>query len=215
MSSLRGNLAELVDRIRRKAPEYLDLLTARTDEEFEQAFDGVLEKAISHLEANKANFNSLDEAGLSAALAGRLSIPGLTASLETHSNGHVDITIDADHCVPARKKLAEAKIYDGPEYHFQGLQQLLGRYTTGRERRGILVVYVRKANIAGLFAKLRARMDQELPLDQRGPTRDHLLKWSFRSTHHHACGDDLEVGHVGCNLYVEPGARRSHAGGTQ
>ena len=33
---------------------------------------------------------------------------------------HVDITITADHCVPVRKKLGEAKIWDGPEYHIKG-----------------------------------------------------------------------------------------------
>src|SRR5262245_55649970 len=131
----RGSAAELVELMQRKAPEYLDLLTARTDEEFEQAFDGILEKAIAHLEYNKKNFSTLNEVGLSAVLAAGLATPGLSISQEEYCNGHVDLIIEADHCVPARRKLAEAKIYDGPEYHIQGLGQLLGRYSTGREGR--------------------------------------------------------------------------------
>ena len=43
--------AELFDRLKRKAPEYLDLITATTDAQFEEAFTALLEKAtIGHLE---------------------------------------------------------------------------------------------------------------------------------------------------------------------
>jgi len=192
----------LVDRIKRKAPEYLDLLTADTDAEFEAAFDAILGKAIASLEEDKKNFNELGEDALSGVLAKALSMPGLTVTRETHSNGHVDLTIEADHCVPARKKLGEAKIYNGPKYHVKGLQQLLGRYTTGREGRGLVIVYVRKKDIAGLFKKLRQKMDSDFPMKQKGKTLDHTLKWSFLSTHAHDCGEDLQVGHIGCNLHI-------------
>src|SRR5438128_1152903 len=194
MTVIRGSVEDLLERIRRKAPEYLDLVTAETDAEFERAFDAVLEKAVRRLEQNKMHFRQLDEEGLSAALAGSLSVPGLTVTQETNSNGHVDLTIEADHCVPARVKLGEAKIYSGPAYHLKGLVQLLGRYTTGREGRGLLVVYVKKSHISDLIAKLRAKMDSELPEEQIGPTSDYSLRWSFISTHKHSCGDDLEVG---------------------
>ena len=66
--------------LKRKAPEYLDLLAAENDEEFEKAFDAILDKAVIHLEKNKKNFASLDEEGLSAVLAGSISVPGLTVS---------------------------------------------------------------------------------------------------------------------------------------
>ncbi|MGD0696917.1 MAG: hypothetical protein ABSB82_19035 [Terriglobia bacterium] len=202
MSAVRGSAAELVEQIKRKAPEYLDLLTAVTISEFEKAFDAILGKAISLLETNKKNFESLGEEGLTAVLAAGLSIPGLTVTQETNSNGHVDITIEADYCSPARKKLGEAKIYDGPQYHIDGLQQLLGRYTTGRETRGLLIAYVRKPNISGLIEKLREKLDEDLPMKQKGKTEDHILNWSFISTHVHDCGDDLQIGHIGCNLHV-------------
>jgi hypothetical protein len=203
MSGRACNAFDLIEMMRQKAPEYLDLLTATTEAEFEKAFDSILQVAVMHLEANKNNFSKLDEEGLSAVLVANLSIPGLSVSQETHSNGHVDLTIEADHCMPARKKLGEAKIYDGPAYHIKGLEQLLGRYSTGREGRGLLIVYYRKANIAGLVMNLRNKMDEDLPLNQQYPTMDHKLKWSFLSTHAHTCGDNFEVGHVGCNLHIE------------
>jgi hypothetical protein len=203
MTAEPGSAYQLVEMIKRKAPEYLDLLTASTDEEFERAFDALLERAVAQLEKNKTNFRALDEVGLSAALAAGLSMPGLSVSQEAHSNGHVDLTIEADHCTPARRKLGEAKIYDGPAYHVKGLEQLLGRYTTGREGRCLLIEYFRKRDIAGLVKGLRAAMDSDLPLDQRGKTTDHSLRWSFLSLHGHSCGDDVPVGHIGCNLYTE------------
>jgi hypothetical protein len=198
-----SNAHELVETLKRKAPEYLDLLTAQTDAQFEAAFDALLERAVSHLEANKGNYVTLDEEGLSAALAGALAVPGLTVSQEKHSNGHVDLTIEADHCRPARRKLGEAKVYDGPAYHLGGLGQLLKRYSTGREGRGLLIEYVRNTGIAGLIQKLRDRMDQDLPCSQVGPTSDHVLKWSFLSAHDHSSGEHVQVGHVGCNLSIE------------
>jgi hypothetical protein len=203
MSDEKNTAFELARMIERKGPEYLDLLTAETDADFEKAFDVLLEKAVSGLEKNKKHFASLSEEALSAVLALALSDIGISVTQEANSNGHVDLTITADKCVPARTKLGEAKIYDGPEYHLKGLTQLLGRYTTGREGRGLLITYFQKQNISGLVKKIRKKMDQELPMKQDGKTTDHLLKWSFLSKHNHSCGEKLEVGHVGCNLYVD------------
>lgn len=198
-----NSLFELLELTKVKAPEYFDLISAKTEAEFEKAFDVFIERAVSHLESNKKNLQSLDENGLSAVLTGALSVPGLSATQETNSNGHVDITVVADHCMPMRKKLGEAKIYDSPAYHFKGLQQLIGRYATGREGRGMLIVYFRKKNIVGLVKNLREKMDAELPLSQQGSTIDYLIKWSFLSKHKHSSGETLEVGHIGCNLYIE------------
>lgn len=196
------SLEALIDTVHRKAPEYLDLLMASDDASFEAAFAPMLERAVQQLEANGKNFANLDEEGLTATLVLALTVPGLTVTQETHSNGHVDLTIKADHCFPARMKLGEAKIYDGPEKHFGGLKQLLDRYTTGREGRGLLITYVRKADIAGLLTKLRERMDLELPSQQQGASTDLPIKWSFLTGHAHSCGEVLEVSHVGCNLFV-------------
>jgi hypothetical protein len=201
MDESRSDVSTLVNEIRHKDLKYLDLLTARTEGQFEEAFDAVLGRVIDHMEANRSNFAALDEEGLSAVLIAGLLVPGLDVSQEMHSNGHVDITIEATHCAPARKKLAEAKIYDGYEYHVGGLNQLVGRYSTGREGRGLLLVYCRKPNIALLVAKLRERMDKEMPCKQDGSAKDHIHKWSFLTAHSHSSGELLEVGHIACNLH--------------
>lgn len=203
MSENPSNAYALVERIRQKEPEFLDLISADSDEAFETAFDVLLEKALQGLERNKKNFRTLNEEGLSAALVLALTIPGLTITQETHSNGHVDLTIEADHCMPARIKLGEAKIYDGPNYHIAGLEQLIGRYMTGREGRGLLIEYVKKPNIKAKMNSIRIRMDDRLPLNQSGPSKDHVLKWSFLTEHKHSSGENVQVGHVGCNLYFE------------
>ena len=203
MSTPGNTLEDLVEILKRQAPQTLDLLTARSEMEFEQAFSALLEQAVNHLETNKKSYRDLDEEGLSSVIAARLSMPGLGVSQETHSNGHVDITVQLECVSPMRRKLCEAKIYKGYAYHVGGLDQLLSRYTTGREGRGLLIIYVRKANIAGLIKELRIQMDSKRPCVQRGDTLDCLLKWSFLSTHAHACGEDVEVGHIGCNLFVE------------
>jgi hypothetical protein len=204
MMTANTSAAELFDRLKRKAPEYLDLITADTEEEFEKAFTPLMERAVKHLEQNKVNYASLDEEGLSAALAGKLSMPGLTVTQETNSNGHVDLTIEADHCTPARTKLGEAKIYDGPAYHIYGIGQLLGRYTTGRETPGLLINYVRDKDIRGITEKLRTRMDAERPANQIGPCEPHTLKWSLRTKHKHNSGEALSVSHIACNMHVDP-----------
>jgi hypothetical protein len=201
MISDAGTARDLIEIALRKGPEYVDLITAQTQEEFEKAFLPLLEKAIDHLESNKALFDTLDERGLCAVLKGCLEGFGLSVTQEAYSNGHVDLTIIATVSTPMRKKLAEAKIYDGSEYQVKGLNQLLGRYTTGRETNGLLIAYVRKENISGLMKKVREKFDEQKPLKQKGNTRDSALKWAFSSIHEHDCGDDLHVDHVGCNLY--------------
>lgn len=202
MTTASGSLLDLFDRILQKNPDVLSIYTAQTDEEFEAAFDAWFERAVIGLETDKLKFQSLDEEGLSSVLARALTIPGMTVTRETNSNGHVDLTIEVSFSFPLRRKLGEAKIYSGPAYHFQGLHQLLGRYTTGREGRGLLIVYVRKPDVAGLMKKLRTAMDTGLPENQKGKSKDHDIKWSFISIHGHSCGEDLQVSHIGCNLFV-------------
>lgn len=201
MGRRKGSGADLANRLARGGAEFLDLMTARNDAEFEEAFDVLLKQAVEDLEQNKKYFKGLGEDGLSGVVAIAIRNFGVITSRETHSNGHVDITIVVSLCRPKRRLLCEAKIYKGPEYHVDGLKQLLGRYTTGREGRGLLLTYVRKKNIAGLMKKLRDRMDADLPVNQQGKTADHNdLLWSFISTHRHSSGQDLKVCHVGCNL---------------
>jgi hypothetical protein len=203
MSAPDNTLMQLLQEVTKKAPDYFALISAKTDAAFESAFDHFLEKAVTCLETSRLEFRTLGEDGLSSVLVSALSVPGITATRETNSNGHVDITVIADHCTPMRKKLGEAKIYAGPAYHVKGLQQLVGRYSTGREGRGMLIVYFRKKDIAGFVKNLRQSMDDNLPLSQQGKAVDHQIRWSFLTSHLHSSGENLEVAHVGCNLYCD------------
>jgi hypothetical protein len=199
----KNSLFTLVETLRQKSPAYLDLLSADTDSSFAEALETLVEIGVSHLEKNKDHFQTLDEEGLSAVLAGTITTYGVVVTQESHSNGHVDLTIEVLYRTPLRRSLAEAKIYNGPEYHLQGLEQLLNRYTTGREGRGFLVVYVRKRDIAALVKKLRDRMDADRPCQQQDVTAEHRVKWWFLSAHTHSSGERLEVSHIGCNLYSQ------------
>lgn len=195
-----NSVRDVVEQIRRKGPEFLDLMTARTDAEFQSAFLALLERAVRQLEANSSLFGTLNENGLSAVLGMALSSPGLAVSQENHSNGHVDLTMDVPGR-PQRRVLGEAKVYDGPQYHLKGLEQLLGRYTTGRDPMGLLIAYVRQRGIADIVGKLREFVDEQRPHSQVGTTADAGLQWSFASTHVVASGEQHTVVHVGCNLH--------------
>jgi hypothetical protein len=203
VTNTQESLYDLTEQMKRDTPLTLELLTAKDDAQLEAAFDAILEQAVERLEADKAGLIQLNEDILSSFLANALWRDGVEVWREAHTNGHVDLTIVISNFPRKRKKLGEAKIYDGPAYHISGLQQLLGRYTTGRESRGLVIAYVKKRGIAQLINKIREEMDANLPHAQQGVTCDHGLKWSFLSTHAHSCGENLEVSHIGCNLYTE------------
>jgi hypothetical protein len=206
MPNRTGSAFELIERIMSINEGAIPLVIAQTDEEFEQAFEKWLDRAVHDLETKKKDFKSLGEDGLSSALASALSsYPLVTATRETNCNGHVDLTVEVGFGVRLRRKLGEAKIYSGYAYHCAGLEQLLGRYTTGREGRGLLIEYVRKPNVKGLMGNLRKEMDEQLPCNQKGSASDHFIQWSFSSIHGHSSGEDLGVDHIGCNMYVGDG----------
>lgn len=202
MSVQHASLAEILDQIRHFDPDYLQLMTVTELGKFEEVFCRFLAKSLTHLEENGKNFQSLDEEGLSAVLAAALKMPGVTVSTEKNSNGHVDITVEFNQRFPLHKKLMEAKIYDGPSYHASGMEQLVKFYATGREGRCWMIAYVRKANIAEIIQKIRARLDEEKPQEQEGATEDLPSKWSFLSKHKHSSGETIEIGHACCNLHI-------------
>lgn len=204
MSQGSSTLYDLTGQMRQHSPEHLDLFASLSHDEFQIAFDSLLGKALAGLEESKKGFQSLDEPALSAVLRLAMLVPGLSVALEQHSNGHADLTIESYRLGIARRILGEAKIHDGPKYHIDGVKQLLG-YMTGRELRGLMVVYMRKANGSVLMNKVRDTMDADKPKDQQGETTSHPLKWAFDSTHLHSSGDMMRISHVACNLYVDTG----------
>lgn len=196
------SVATLVDQLRnRLSDEYLKILCSADDAEFDEALEGILERAVDHLERNANHLNGLNEDTITAFLTAFLTMPGLRVTQQAHTNGHVDLTIEAEHTPPLRRRLGEAKIYDSPRYHDKGLKQLLDRYSTGREGSGVLVEYVKKPNIKGLVDKLKEHMDTNKPCAQNGISQDHRINWSFITRHLHSSGELVRVVHLSCNLY--------------
>lgn len=196
-----SNLYNYIELTKKLSRETLDLITAESEEDFDKAFDNWLTQAIAKLEANKSNYESLDENGLSAVLAATLSTGEISVTQEQNSNGHVDLTIKLNNSSPQRIKLGEAKIWRGKEYHVKGLDQLLNRYTAGRECRGFVISYVKLKDIRNLFESLRKYIDQSKTFNLEGMCRDHNIKWSFLSTHKHSSGESISICHIGCNLF--------------
>jgi len=57
--------------------------------------------------------------------------------------------------------------------------------------------------LARLGAKVVISSRKAEACEQVADAVDHVLKWSFLTRHAHSCGDTLEVGHIGCNLYTD------------
>lgn len=198
-----SSLFDYIELTKKLSKVTLDLVTAVSEEEFDSAFDNWLMEAVAKLESNKLNYKTLDENGLSAVLAATLSTGEISVTQEQHSNGHVDLTVKLNNAFPQRIKLGEAKIWHGKEYHIKGLDQLLNRYTTGRECRGFVISYIRLKDIKGLFEDLRKHMNESKPFHLEGLCEDHNIKWSFLSKHKHNSGELIAVCHIGCNLHIE------------
>ena len=195
------NLAELMSWMEKNEPDYVDLITATTEDEFDAALIPLLQKTVDHMESNSKNFRNLDETGLSAAFKGSLEGFGLLVTQETNSNGHVDVTITGYLGSPQQKRLGEAKLYNGYAYHIKGLEQLLG-YMTGRAG-GYILNYVRKKDIAQLVRNLRQEMDNGRPSRQSSACSDYRLKWSFCSHHNHTSGEQIKITHIGFNMFAD------------
>lgn len=198
------SVAALIDYGEKKFPDaFIKILCSLNDTEFDEALEGILEKAVDYLEKN-ANFYAEDkEDKITSVLVAYLSFPGLRTTQQAHSKGHVDITIESEQSPPIRRRLGEAKIYDGPKYHVDGLDQLVSRYMTGREGFGILIEYVKKPGIKNLVEKLKEFMDKNKPCIQDGIAQDHFIRWAFYTKHQHNSGEIIRVVHLNCNLYQD------------
>jgi hypothetical protein len=180
----------------------LDLLTATSKEQFDRAFSEIVSGAIEQIERDSYNLNKLCENALSGEVV--RSINGtliLQLTREESSNGHVDLTFHAPLCRPPKRVLGEAKIFNYYRWHKDGLTQLVSRYSTGREERGLLLVFVKTDRIKDRMETLRAELDEKRPCEQTAACANHCVRWSFVTTHEHTSNEHVEVWHLGCNLF--------------
>ena len=110
---MSASLAEMIARLEKHEPDYLDLVTASTEDEFDAALVPLLAKTVDHLESNSKNFSSLGETGLTAVFVGKLSGFGLRVTQETNANGHVDVTITGYFCSPEQSDSAKRSCTTG------------------------------------------------------------------------------------------------------
>ncbi|WP_061290446.1 hypothetical protein [Azotobacter vinelandii] len=182
-------------------PVLRKLFQARTAEEFDDFLDRHFEDCVQRMEAEAHHLATDSEEKLSAFLAAALRMPGLAVTREGYSNGRVDLTIRTESMMLPEQRLAEAKIYAGPAYHEQAIEQLVSRYSTGRQGRGYIVEYFKKPGIAELVLKLRKKADASLPVHQHGTTLDHPMKWAYVSNHKHVSAELIHVVHVNVNIH--------------
>lgn len=182
-------------------PELRKLFGARNSAEFDAFLDEHMERCVQRMEAEAHHLTEDKEEKLSAFLAAALAIPGIEVVREGYSNGRVDLTIKSDSTRSPEQRLAEAKIYDGPGYHEQAIEQLVSRYSTGRQPRGYVIEYVKKQGIKTLVTRLRKTADSTLPVKQQGPTSNHKMQWAYLSQHLHSSDELLSVVHVNVNLH--------------
>ncbi len=206
MTTQGDSLEALVDFIGTTYPdlEAFKIMSAKTDDEFDKALDCMMEGAARYLEQNAKFLIKQEEDSITFSLSAYLTGSTFIRCIQqAYSRGHVDLTIES-RFPPYRSRLGEAKIYKGPVYHVKGMEQLINRYSTGREGSGYVVEYVKDPKILDLVVKIRAHLDASRPCSQDGDTQSHVIRWAFITNHHHSSGEIFRVFHLNCNLYSGP-----------
>lgn len=179
-----------------------DLYASNTREEFLDAAERLLERVVGQMEADRATFRQLDEPGLTH-LMPRLLGDLVPSKPETHTNGHVDVTIWHPRNLGFHY-LVEGKIWRGGRWHRDGMRQVLG-YATGREGRVMcLAFFIRHKRMNFLLTRLRAQLATATDPASTGPSEDHpFLLAAFMTPHLHSSELPLKLVHYGCYLWEE------------
>ena len=176
------------------------------ESQFVKGVDLLLDAAIRRLEEDAATHGSLGELTLSTMLSNLIGYAA-RCEKESYRNGHVDVAIR--HARKQFQYLGECKIFGGFEKHCAGCNQLLNRYSSGRDARGFVLEFFNRPRMYELLADLRTNFDQKIPLKMKGSAKSHdHIKGAFLSLHRHFTQTYIEVLHLGCNLYI-PGISKS------
>jgi len=193
-----SSLLTLYSIVKQHNPDVLAMWSASTDDQFLEAAERAVERAIKLIEGGAKKYTVLDELGLSTMLANLLTQAGLPAEAEGYHNGHVDVRIH--HFERGRfQYLGECKIHDGFKHHCDGCAQVLG-YCGGRDKRVLCLDFFKMAEMFLKLDALRKRMDQERPHQQIKTALDHFIRGAFVTEHSHSSGARVQILHVGCNL---------------
>lgn len=188
------------DHVRRLAPYAFELFRSSSRDAFLDAAEAALASVVERMERSRRTYRQLDERGLSTLIVEML-MPFIPSSAETHSNGHVDVTIRHPLGL-SFIHLTECKIWDGPDWHRHGMLQLL-RYAGGREDRAMcLEFFVKHQRMVFLLGRLRKQLEDGGEPATIGRCEDHAtISGAFLSCHEHESGSRLTIVHLGCHLY--------------
>lgn len=170
--------------------------------EFLDAAERLIQRVVERMEGSRATYRKLDERDLSklvAELLGEL----VPSEAESHSNGHVDVTIRHPRGL-GFSHITECKIWNGASWHREGMKQVL-HYVTGHEVRALcLVFFIRHKRMKFLLERLRHELlPPSEPLVAGEITDHHFLPWGFVTPHEHSSGSELSLVHYGCYLWEE------------
>jgi hypothetical protein len=197
-----NKLREFAQYMDRELPGTALLYFSTSEREFVEAVDFVLDVAIGTLEQNAASHKDLGELALSTMLSDLMRQSAIPCEKESYRNGHVDITVIHPR-MRHYQYLGECKIYAGFKRHCSGCDQLLNRYSSGRNARGFLLEFFNRRGMYRLLQGLKKQFDQDSPLAMKGRSRQHEhIKGAFISLHKHFTSAEVEVLHLGCNLYT-------------
>lgn len=193
-------LGEFFGWLESQNPYVIQLWASETEDEFFDAAEHALEHTVSTMEAGARFYGKTNERALSKQLSDLLSAASIPTCAERCWNGHVDVTIS--HPVGERFTfLGECKIYDGFERHCKGCDQLLNRYSTGRNGRVFCLEFCKHRGMYDKLGKIRIRMDDERPLGQISSSKGHFISGAFITSHKHWSRATVAILHLGCNLF--------------
>jgi len=180
-------------RRRSEAPEHF---ISQLYEDLIQAIE-LLEKGANHYPRDK-----FDETSLTKQIVDRMACFGYAITAESDSRGHVDVTVTSHRKTVTW--LGEAKIHKDYGWLHKGLEQLVGRYTTGRHADAALLIYIYNKNAATVLDSWSTKIKEEKLCELVGePSKRE--RTTFNSTHAHpSWGVPLLVRHLGISLYYNP-----------
>lgn len=113
-----------------------------------------LDTVIRDLEESSSVRQQDEEDRITVDIVAQLRRAGYDASHDTYTKGHVDIRVAQDSFV----WLGEGKIHRDYDWLFKGMNQLLGRYTTGREEGAGILIYIKGKNAKAVLEEWRKRL---------------------------------------------------------
>ena len=100
------------------------------------------------------------------------------------------------------KWYGEAKIWNGVTYLQKGINQLLTRYASGREKNLGFLVYFRFPGMTGKMSEWLSHLNLQSDVDSHNSIITN--EFIFSTTHLHSAGTKIEVKHFAINVHWNP-----------